>query len=51
MGERILLFAFNDDLPPVLVPVFKPELNPIPNCIASTEAVADQEPRLLRLNS
>ena len=31
--------TFQVDLPPVFVPVFKLELNPIPNCFLSAEAV------------
>jgi hypothetical protein len=33
------------DLPPVFVPVFKLELNPIPKCFVSTEAVESSTAR------
>jgi hypothetical protein len=36
------------DLPPVFVPVFKLDLNPILNCLASTEALNAQQEDSLR---
>jgi hypothetical protein len=38
-GSYATISMLDSDLPPVFVPVFKLELNPIPNCFVSTEVV------------